>query len=374
MELNTDLHLHSPYARGVSPRMQPEILIAAAARKGIGAIGTGDALHPAWREAWASQLENDQGIVVVPTVEVQAERRVHHLAVFPDFDAVEVFGDLLPTDKCRFESDGRPHVRVEGGRVVAAVHEAGGLAGPAHAFTPWTGCYSAFSSLRDCYGDEQIDFLELGLSADSSYGAGIFELHDVPFISSSDAHSPELHRIGREFTRLDVQEPSAAGVMEALRRGRVVVNVGLFPEEGKYNETACTRCGQHIPLTEAIELRWRCPFDGGLVKKGVRDRAHELWDDSPRLRPRYLHLIPLGEVIAVVLGVSSPNTRRVQLVHEAYLKRFSTEIAVLVDEPIDALVKVHPGVGRAIGALREGLATLHPGGGGRYGTFELPMT
>lgn len=81
MELNTDLHLHSPYARGVSPRMQPETLIAASARKGIGAIGTGDALHPAWRKAWASQLENDQMVVVVPTVEVQAERRVDRKSV-----------------------------------------------------------------------------------------------------------------------------------------------------------------------------------------------------------------------------------------------------------------------------------------------------
>ncbi len=371
MELNTDLHLHSPYARGVSPRMLPETLITAAVRKGIGAIGTGDALHPAWRKAWQSHLENDQGTIVVPTVEVQAERRVHHLAVFPDFEAVEVFGDLLSPHGCRYENDGRPHVRLDGGGVVAAVHEAGGLAGPAHAFTPWTGCFSAFSSIRDCYGDEPIDFLELGLSADSSYGAGISELHHIPFISSSDAHSPELHRIGREFTRLEVHEASAAGVLDGLRRGQVVMNIGLFPEEGKYNETACTRCGQHISLSEAIEHRWRCPFDGGLLKKGVRDRAHELWDDDPSPRPPYLHRIPLGEVIAVVLGVSSPNARSVQVVHESLLTRFSTEIAVLVDEPIESLVRVHPAVGRAIGALREGLVTLHPGGGGRYGTFEL---
>lgn len=351
--------------------MQPETLIAASARKGIGAIGTGDALHPAWRKAWASQLENDQMVVVVPTVEVQAERRVHHLAVFPDFEAVEVFGDLLAPHGCRFESDGRPHIRRSGGEVISAAHEAGGIAGPAHAFTPWTGCFAAFSSIRECYGDESIDFLELGLSADSSYGAGISDLHDVPFISSSDAHSPELHRIGREFTRLEVQVASAAGVLDALRRGRVVMNVGLFPEEGKYNETACTRCGRHVPLSDAIELRWRCPGDGGLLKKGVRDRAHELWDDEPRPRPPYIHLIPLGEVIAVVLGVGSPNARRVRLVHEAFLDRFSTEIAVLVDESIDALLGVHPAVGRAIGALREGLVSLHPGGGGRYGTFEL---
>ena len=372
MDINTDLHLHSPFARGVSPRMQPRVLLEASARKGIGAIGTGDALHPAWRRAWASELENEHGIVVLPTVEVQAERRVHHLTLFPDFEAVEVFGDLLAPHGRSHETEGRPHVRMTGGEVVRAAHEAGGLAGPSHAFTPYTGCYAAFSSIEGCYGGERIDFLELGLSADSSYGAGISELHSTPFISSSDAHSPELHRIGREFTRLDTREASAAGVLDALARGRVVMNVGLFPEEGKYNETACTRCSHHFSLAEAVQHGWRCPEDGTPLKKGVRDRAHELWDDDPRPRPPYLHLIPLGEVIAVVLGLGSPNAKAVRRVHEALLAAFSTEIAVMVDLPIETIARVHPAVARAIAALREGRVTLHPGGGGCYGTFELP--
>ena len=32
---------------------------------------------------------------------------------------------------------------------------------------------------------------------------------------------------------------------------------------------------------------------------------------------------------------------------------------------------IHPGVADAILALREGTVTLHPGGGGKYGTFSL---
>lgn len=372
MNLDCDLHLHSPHARGVSGRMTPAGLLAAAARKGIGAIGTGDALQPSWREDWLPYLENEHGIVVLPTVEIQGERRVHHLAFFPDFDAAEAFGDLLAPHGRSLLTEGRPHVHLGGGEIVRAASESGGLAGPSHAFTPWTGIYSAFDSIADCYGDEPIDFLELGLSADSSYGAGISELYDVPFISASDAHSPELHRLGREFTRLEVDRATPAGVLGALKRGDVAMNVGLFPEEGKYNETACMRCSHHFSLAGAEALGWRCPEDGTVLKKGVHDRARELSDGEPRPRPPYLHLIPLAQVIAEVRGIASPTAKGVRQVHEALLEAFGTEIAVLVDLPESELATVDSDVARAIGALRAGRVILNPGGGGCYGTFEIP--
>ena len=325
--------------------MTPEVLLAASAQKGIGAIGTGDALQPEWRKAWRPHLENDFGIVVLPTVEVQAASRVHHLAFFPDFDAVEAFGDLLAPHGRSLGSEGRPHVHLAGGEVVRAAHDAGGLAGPSHAFTPWTGIYAAFDSIAACYGGEPIDFLELGLSADSSYGAGITELYGVPFISASDAHSPELHRLGREFTRLNVDRPTPAGVLGALKRGDVALNVGLFPEEGKYNETACMRCLHHYSLAEAEEHGWRCPEDRTPLKKGVHDRARELSDGEPRPRPPYLHLIPLAQVIAEVLGLGSPTAKAVRRVHEALLAAFGTEIAVLVDLPESEIAGSRPGRG-----------------------------
>ena len=94
-------------------------------------------------------------------------------------------------------------------------------------------------------------------------------------------------------------------------------------------------------------------------------------DSAARLLP--LVYQELRKLAASRLAATPPgNTLQpTALVHEAFLERFSTEIAVLVDEPINALMEVHPAVGRAIGALREGLVSLHPGGGGRYGTFEL---
>ena len=57
-------------------------------------------------------------------------------------------------------------------------------------FTPWTAMFAYFGHVADCYGSEPVDFLELGLSADSSYGAAIPDLSAVPFLTNSDAHSP----------------------------------------------------------------------------------------------------------------------------------------------------------------------------------------
>ena len=135
--------------------------------------------------------------------------------------------------------------------------------------------YAYFDSVPACYGSAKIDFLELGLSADSSYGAAIPDLYDIPFLTNSDAHSPYPDKLGREFNRLRIRSPTAKDVLAAIRTGAVEMNAGFFPEEGKYNRTACTRCYSSIRLKDAIRHQWRCPADGGIIKKGVSDRAKE---------------------------------------------------------------------------------------------------
>ncbi|HJK34509.1 MAG TPA: endonuclease Q family protein, partial [Methanocorpusculum sp.] len=68
--------------------------------------------------------------------------------------------------------------------------------------------FAAFTSPSECYGEETFEFCELGLSADSTYGAGIAEFADVPFLTNSDAHSPTPIKLGREFTRMDLSTDS----------------------------------------------------------------------------------------------------------------------------------------------------------------------
>lgn len=372
MIANADLHIHSPYSMAVSGAMQPEKLLHACVTKGLQVLGTGDALQPDWQKAWEPFLENDAGIVVVPTTEVEDRSRVHHLILAGELAQFDQLRDLLAGKTKSFVTSGRPHLYLGGEEIAAAVHDVGALIGPAHAFTPWTAMYAYFDSVAECYGSEPIDFLELGLSADSSYGAAIPDLYGVPFLTNSDAHSPSPEKIGREFNRLRLDLRSARGVLESIRNGRIEMNAGFFPEEGKYNRTACVRCFEQYSYGDAVKFNWRCPEDGGIIKKGVSDRALELaHGGNPRTRPPYIHIIALGQIIQTMEGVSSPYTKKCQAIYSSFIGTFGNEIAVLVDASIPDIRCVHSKVADAIEALRTGNVTLHPGGGGKYGTFSL---
>ena len=371
MLANADLHIHSPYAIAVSRAMTPENLVSACVTKGIDVLGTGDALHPGWQQAWRPFLENGNDIVIVPTAEVEDKNRVHHLILAEDFSQFDDMRERLSPHSRSLSSVGRPHVYLGGEEIARIAHETGALAGPAHAFTPWTAMYAYFDSVPACYGTEPIDFLELGLSADSSYGAGIPDLFGVPFLSNSDAHSPAPEKFAREFNRLDLPARTVRSVLDAVRSGRIVMNAGFFPEEGKYNRTACVRCYAQYDLKDAVLNGWRCPADGGQIKKGVFDRAGELSTGKIRPRPPYLHLVPLGQIIQTAEGTSSPYTKKCRAVYARFIAAFENEIAVLTDIPVTDIRAIHQKTGDAIGALRSGKVTLHPGGGGKYGTFSF---
>jgi uncharacterized protein (TIGR00375 family) len=370
MLIDADLHLHSRFSIASSRTMVPAAILAGCRRKGIAAVGSGDALHGAWREMW-TRAPWEKGVIVIPSAEVEDRDRVHHLLLAGSFG---IFADLarrFSPSAPSIATMGRPHVRLSGEEIAREVHDAGGLLGPAHAFTPWTSLYASFDRVRDCYGAERPDFLELGLSADSSYGAGISELRGIPFLTNSDAHSPSPAKLGREFNRLEAPSLTERAVLEAVCEGGIRMNAGFFPEEGKYNRTACTRCYRQFTLGEAVGLSWRCPDDGGLLKKGVSDRARELSDMPPGARPPYLHLIPLAEILQRVLGTSNPNTKKVAALYDAFLGAFGNEIRVLVDVPVGELREIHPAAGDAIARLRTGRVELFPGGGGRYGRFSF---
>jgi uncharacterized protein (TIGR00375 family) len=372
MHDNADLHIHSLFSMATSAAMTPAALIEACTCKGISVLGSGDALNAEWRLMWRDYLENDSGVLVVPTLEVQGKGRVHYLAIMEDFESCgELAGALAPHAR-NIKQAGRPHVDLGGEAIAGAVHDLGGLIGPAHAFTPWTGMYASFDSIGDCFGQERVDFLELGLSADSRYGAGIAELEGTPFLSNSDAHSASPLKLGREFNRLASGPRTVKSVVDRIRRGAVLMNAGFFPEEGKYNRTACTRCFEQYSLEEANTNRWRCPVDGGRIKKGVADRAAELAGaHAPAPRPPYRHLIPLGEIIQRCLGTSSPATKKCTQVYDALIESLGPEIGILIDLPLADIAEIDARVGAAVDALRNGEVILHPGGGGKYGNFTI---
>jgi len=70
--------------------------------------------------------------------------------------------------------------------------------------------------LRQCHrftAMRRIDFLELGLSADSSYGEADTRSLRNPVPHHSDAHSPYPDKLGREFNRIRLEHLTAKDVL-----------------------------------------------------------------------------------------------------------------------------------------------------------------
>lgn len=385
--INADLHIHGRYSAATSKNLTFKTIAQGAREKGVDLVGTGDCLHTKWL-AEIRRMERihegtfqQHGIRFVLTGEVEDMRRVHHLLLFPSVSSIEGFIDGITGRKPNLGGDGRPNLDMNGEEIAELAKSVDALVGPCHAFTPWTAMYAYHDSLQDCYGDlaSYVSFLELGLSADSSYGDRISELHRLTFLTNSDAHSPSPLRLAREFNRMNLEEASFDEVKMALLRqkGRkIALNVGLPPQEGKYNESACIKCYTHTNLADANRAHWRCPC-GGRIKKGVRDRAEELADVPPGMgpehRPPYLHIIPLTELLCMALGVSSPTSKKVQEAWKRLVAPMGSEVSVLVDSPMEDVEKyADPIVSEAIRLFREDKIELVPGGGGKYGEVRLP--
>jgi uncharacterized protein (TIGR00375 family) len=388
MIVNADLHIHSKYSGGTSKNMSIAPLSTEAKKKGVQLLATGDCLHSKWlKEIKEMEIVDDgtyemNGVRFVLTTEVEDQKRVHHLIIFPSISSVMDFREKIKPHSKNIDSDGRPNVAMSGIEIAQLAKDTDSIIGPCHAFTPWTALYAYHDSLKSCYGDmeDYISFVELGLSADTSYADRIAELEPLTFLTNSDAHSPNPVRIAREFNRFKMNEITYPELKKAiLREGRrrPILNVGLPPQEGKYNESACIRCYTHYTLREALMHKWKCTKCKGRIKKGVKDRVNEIASyDAPKHpshRPEYLHLIPLGEIITKAVGQSSPYTKKVFSLWNELISKFGDEVNVLVDTDIEDISKItEERVTDAIKAFREGRVIMHPGGGGQYGHVELP--
>ncbi|MFZ2497269.1 TIGR00375 family protein [Methanosarcina sp.] len=385
MKVNTDLHLHSKYSMASSRQMELPLIAREASKKGMKLIGTADCTHPKWLEEIKKVSISDEEIRIedinfIPTTEIEDNKRVHHLLILPSISKAEELAERI-SPFGNLEADGRPTVRLGGSEIAEIAKELGALIGPCHAFTPWTALYSYHDNLRSCYGDmtDYISFLELGLSADSDYADRIKELHRLTFLSNSDAHSPSTNKLAREFTQFELPEITFDGLKKAILREQgygATLNVGFFPEEGKYNHSACIKCFTQYTLPEAVEEKWRCSICGGIIKKGVLDRVDELADFKeprhPEHRPPYLHLIPLAEIIQMALGHASVQTKGVKTTWSKLVESFGNEVEVLIYAEPEALTIVDERIVNAILAFRKGNVRIHPGGGGQYGWLELP--
>ena len=140
MRFIADLHIHSKYARAVSPKMTLPELDRWADDKGIQVMGTGDFTHPLYFADLERQLEPaEQGLYrlkkkyKLPTIkgtfadtrfllatEVSSiytrggrGRRVHTLLFAPDLETVKKINDVITARGGNLKSDGRPIIGLD---------------------------------------------------------------------------------------------------------------------------------------------------------------------------------------------------------------------------------------------------------------------
>ncbi len=384
-----DLHIHGTYSGATSDRMVFDTIAREAVKKGLDFVGSGDILHPKWLKKFQKTLEKEsEGTYKHPkhktrfvlTTEIEDKQRVHHLILIPSISkAKELRKKLKPHSKDLY-IDGRPKINLNAPEITEKSIETNCQIGPSHAFTPWTSIYKEHDTIKQCYKNQtkNITFLELGLSADTYLADRLKELENLTFLSNSDAHSPWPNKLGREFNRYELSEPSSEELFDSIKnRENLSLNVGLDPNLGKYHRTACSKCYEKFSKSEAKILDWDCDECDGSIKKGVFDRINELANfeepQHPDFRPDYLHTTPLSEIIALAWEQSNPRSKNIQKVWNSLVEEFGDEITVLVDVPISKIRKAADDrISFMIRAFRKGKLDIESGGGGKYGNLKLP--
>jgi len=380
-----DLHIHiGRTEKGVPVKISAarnltfmNIAREASERKGIGVVGIIDCHSPAVQEDIMRYLDQGEmtelaggglkyrntAILLGCEVEVrdQGMGPAHLLLFLPDLSAMQQF--------TRWMSRYVKNVNLSSQRIYVParvlqeeVISRGGFLIPAHVFTPhksvYGSCSTRLSHLLDPGG---IAAVELGLSSDSEMASYISETDRFTFVTDSDAHS--LPKIGREYNKLALAEPSFDEVRQALsaKNGRrVEANYGLDPRLGKYHRSFCKMCGKIIG-TEAKAAE-TCPHCGkGGIVRGVMDRILDIADrKQPRIpahRPPYRYQVPLE----FIPGLGPRKMKEL-------LERFGTEMNILHRVPREQLGEAAgERIAEYIMRAREGMLALESGGGGRYG-------
>ncbi len=396
MEYLADLHIHSRFARGTSPRINVDGLAVWAKKKGIKLLGTGDFTHPGWLEELKTHLDADgndsglypyKGIYFVLATEVNTVyvkdkkvRKVHHCVLAPSFEVVEQVSDVL-SRYGQLDTDGRPTLSMSSPELVEVLRSVSDMIEvyPAHIWTPWFGAFgskSGFDSMEECYEDQTryIHAFETGLSSDPPMNWRLSALDRYTVLSGSDAHS--LENLGREATVFDLQTPSYRELIEKIRRKETVKTVEFYPEEGKYHYDGHRKCGIVLSPEEAKKLGNICPVCRRPLTLGVLHRVDDLADRPSGYVPEnaapFEHLIPLREIISQVYKTSK-TSKKVQKMYDDLVTYFGNEYRVLHAKKDYLLQMVEPNLAEAIIRARSGLVNIRPGYDGVYGEVLVDL-
>jgi len=194
-------------------------------------------------------------------------------------------------------------------------------------------------------------------------------------VSNSDSHSAWPWRLGREANVFELEQFSYREIIDAIREKdakRFKFTIETPPAFGKYHYSGHRACGVSLPPQEAMRLGNRCPKCGRKLTIGVEQRVEELADRPVGFKPEgaipFMHLLPLSEIIATVLGDINVASKKVWEVYNAVVGRFGDELSVLIDIPMEKLVEVVDSrIADATIRAREERVKVVPGYDGVYG-------
>jgi uncharacterized protein (TIGR00375 family) len=369
--------------------------------KGLDVVGTGDFTHPRWFKELTQDLVKIEGtglyktanepespVNFMMTSEVSTiftfrgeAKKVHHVILTPSLETAAQINDRL-TRYGDLAIDGRPMLNMTAPQLVEEVMQVSSenMVFPAHAWTPWFsvfGAFSGFDRMEDCYQDmtRHIHALETGLSSDPPMNWRLSALDKFTLVSNSDSHSHWPWRMGREANVFELERVTYHEIVDTIKQKdsrRFKFTIETDPAYGKYHWTGHRNCHVSIPPQEAIKLGNICPVCGRRLTEGVEQRVEELADRPVGFKPQgaigFMHLLPLSEIIATVIGMSNPSVQGVWNIYNNLIEQFKDEYTVLIDASQEAMAKiVESRIAEAIVNVREGKIHVIPGYDGVYG-------
>jgi len=400
-----DLHIHSRFSRATSEKMNITEITRFARIKGLNLVGTGDFTHPKWLEELKTELVEDSDTNLYKPAKAPASpvhymitgevstifsfenviRKIHHVILTPNLEIAAQINERL-AQYGNLTSDGRPQLGMTAPQLVEEIMQISNqnVVIPAHAWTPWFslfGAFSGFDRIEDCYQDmtRHIPALETGLSSDPPMNWRLSALDKFALMSNSDSHSHWPWRIGREANVFELKQLAYQDVVDAICKKdpkRFKFTIETDPAYGKYHWTGHRNCKISLSPQEAIKLGNHCPVCRRRLTKGVEQRVEELADRPVGFKPEnatgYMHLLPLSEIIATVLGVTYPSIQRVWEIYNALVTRFGDEYTVLIDASKEEMSKiVESRIAEAVVRVREEKVKVTPGYDGVYGQLII---
>jgi DNA helicase-2/ATP-dependent DNA helicase PcrA len=406
MRIIADLHVHSRFSRACSKDLTLENNALWCEKKGVNVLGTGDFTHPLWfKDIEEKLVEAEPGLYKLKsgehpkmrylmTSEVSQiykrggkARRVHNLIFAPNIEAVKKINTWLDEKKFNRKSDGRPILGIDSEVLYRELKNLDDkiVLAPAHAWTPWFavfGSKSGFDTLEDCFGEmtKEVFAIETGLSSDPIMNRALSVLDRLSLISNSDAHSPQ--NFGREANVFEIDESKLSfdELMRVLRERDLVhflYTIEFYPEEGKYHVDGHAPCGLTFEPKETKRLGGICPKCGKLITVGVTSRVADLADrpiDRSAMTGHvpFKSIVPLPEVLAECLNVSSPSSKKVIALYEDMIQKLGSEFSILLDIPVSEIrSQFGETVAEAITRVRSGNLTIKPGYDGIFGVVKI---